>query len=561
MKAKDQPRFDIDALRKLAGDKVFARGEAYFDAGQVEILAIEPKRVVAQVTGTEDYRTELTGRGKAIDGECSCPAFKDWGFCKHMVAVALAANAMGKDAEKEGTDTLTRIRDHLKQKGVETLVDMIMNVAEGDPALFRKLDMAAAASQPDDKALEARLRKAIDRAVKANYYIDYRAAHAWAAGVNEVLDTVADLVSNGRAALALKLAEQAIEQIERTIESIDDSDGHCGELLHRASDIHLSATRVVRPDSVQLARDLFRREMTDDYGVFAGIVKTYADVLGKTGLAEFRRLAAEAWEKLPPRTGRMKDHEGLADSNHFGLMGILDFFAGRDGDVDARIALRAKNLSSPWSYLQLAEFCLAQGRSEEALRRAEEGLWVFEDDWRDARLVLFTARLLVKVGRKADAEAHLWRAFEKGPTIELYGELRKLVGQSACERAVQFLQAKLAKDERIRWLSLADLLIQILIREQRLDAAWAVVRRYKASMELRLKLAGASEATHPLEALAVYRERVEQLVGSGGNEAYKEAAKLIGRMAALQGPTDWASYVASLKERHGRKRNFMKLVG
>jgi len=71
MKAKDRPRFDVEALRDLAGEKVFARGEAYYRDGQVEILAMEPARVVAQVSGTEDYRTVLTGRGKRIGGECS----------------------------------------------------------------------------------------------------------------------------------------------------------------------------------------------------------------------------------------------------------------------------------------------------------------------------------------------------------------------------------------------------------------------------------------------------------------------------------------------------------
>src|SRR6267378_4800633 len=97
MNSKDQPRFDIGRLRELAGEKAFARGEAYYHGGQVQILVLEPGRVLAQVAGTEDYRTELTGRGKEIDGACSCPAFEDWGFCKHMVAAALAANAAGSD--------------------------------------------------------------------------------------------------------------------------------------------------------------------------------------------------------------------------------------------------------------------------------------------------------------------------------------------------------------------------------------------------------------------------------------------------------------------------------
>src|SRR5689334_18433939 len=91
MTKKTALRFDLDALRDRAGDKAFARGESYHRAEQVRLLLIEPARVVAQVSGSEDYRTELTGRGKSIGGHCSCPAFSDYGFCKHMVAVGLAA--------------------------------------------------------------------------------------------------------------------------------------------------------------------------------------------------------------------------------------------------------------------------------------------------------------------------------------------------------------------------------------------------------------------------------------------------------------------------------------
>jgi uncharacterized Zn finger protein len=74
-------------------------------------------------------------------------------------------------------------------------------------------------------------------------------------------------------------------------------------------------------------------------------------------------------------------------------------------------------------------------------------------------------------------------------------------------------------------------------------------------------LAQASEETQPREALAVYVERVEQLAEAGGSPAYAEAAKLIGRIAALRRAAEQAVYVAALKVRFGRKRNFMKLLG
>jgi len=555
VKTRRKLRFDIEALRDLAGDKVFERGEVYFGDGLVQLLSIEPTRVLAQVEGNEDYRTELTGRGTDVGGKCSCPAFEDWGFCKHMVATALATNAAGC-GEVEGMGALPRIRAHLKSKSVDALVEMIVGMAERDSVLFRKLEMAAATTDSDDKTLEARLRKAIDTATRTREYIDYGAARDWAAGVDSVLDTVADLALGDRASIALRLAERALDRIDEASESMDDSDGHCGALLERARDIHFAAARALKPDPVALARDVFAREMTDNTDVFYNAVAIYAEVLGDKGLAEYRRLAMEAWQKLPARSGKAREPDDFSYEDQR-LERILDFFYEQDGNIDARIALRTKNLSSPWRYVQLAEFCLSQGRHDEAVRRAEEGLWMFEDGRTDERLVLFAADLLAKSGRKADAEAHLWRIFKKEPSLELYTMLRKLGGEDARKRALKLLEDLTAKEPRKGWRS-GGLLIRVLMQEKLLEAAWAAVRSYGASIGLREELARASEKTHAREALEVYAERFEQLAGAGD---YTEAVKVIARMAKLRSPAEQADYVAALKLRHARKRNLMKLLG
>jgi hypothetical protein len=205
-------------------------------------------------------------------------------------------------------------------------------------------------------------------------------------------------------------------------------------------------------------------------------------------------------------------------------------------------------------------FCTAQGQDEEALRRAEEGLWLFEDERPDERLVFVTVELLVKAGRKKDAEAQLWRAFKKAPSLALHARLRKLGGKTAGLRAIEFVEAGLAKQAASPWHHPADLLIRILMEEKMADAAWAAVGRHGASMGAREALARASEATHPKAAVDVYAERVEQLAGSGGNPAYAQAADLVARMAKLRSAPEQAAYVAALKEQHGRKRNLMKLL-
>lgn len=557
MKPADRPHFDVDALRDLSGEKVFARGQSYYRDGQVRILDLEAHRVLAQVAGTEDYRTVLAGQGQEIDGECSCPAYEDWGFCKHMVATALAANAA--DADGEGIGALARIRDHLKDWDVEALVDMIVGLAERDTALFRRLDLSAAAAHADDETVEARLRKAIDDAVDPGHSLDYYEVRDWAAGVDETLDALAEIASGERAGLALELAEHAIDLLDEAIGKIDDSDGYCVALIDRAREIHLEACRAAEPDPVELARTLFSHEMGGEYDAFHGAAALYAFILGDAGLAEYRRLATEAWDRLPPRVGgRIGGAE--YDPDYARLKHILDYFAERDGDVEARLAIRAKDLSSSWDYLQLAEFCLAQGREDDALRYAEEGLWLFEDEQPNERLVSFVVERLVRFGRKGDAVEHLWRAFKKGPSLELYRWIVRLGGDAARDQALAYLESRAAEGKPLRWQAPADLLVRAYMEAEMFDAAWAAVSQYKASTTLKDSLAGASEATHPGEALEVYAERVEKLAKMGGNGCYDEAARLIARMATLRGAEEQAAYVADLKLRFRRKRNLMRLL-
>jgi uncharacterized Zn finger protein len=546
-------RFDIAAVKAFVGDKAFARGEAYWRDGLVTIIDINAARVRAQVSGTENYRTTVTGRGADIGGDCSCPAFSDFGPCKHIAATALAAN---DGAAKGSGGALTRIRAHLETKDVGALVDILVDLAERDPAIFQRLDLAAAASSGDAATLETRLKKTIDSATRTGRFIDYRAAGGWAAEVDGVLDALEAIASGEPAPIAMRLALHAIARIEKAIGHMDDSDGHCTNLMARAADIHLRACRYAKPDGVELARMLFARELDEEYDTFGGAAATYADVLGKKGLAEYRRLAEAAFRKLPPR-GRIKGY----DAERSRLSHMMDYFAERDGDVDARIAIREADQSSPFDVLLLAEFCLEHGREEEALRRAEEGLWLFEDDRPDERLYVFVARLLGMKGRKEEAVAHLMRAFDKAPSLTLHESLKSAGGAKASKAAIAKLRSMIAAGRPTAYDARSDLLIEILMAEERYEDAWVVLRERGAGARLALRLAENSGKAHQTEAIAVYRQHVESLVRMGGNRSYEEAERAIERMANLQTAAAHAAYLDDLRTRHKAKRNFIKLLG
>src|SRR5262249_35610132 len=154
------------------------------------------------------------GSGKSFDGECSCPAFSDRGFCKHLVATALTVNDLEPGAIEKSANRLTRIRDHLRAKGIEPLVEMIMTVAERDPVLLRDLELAAAAATADDETLFAQFKKAITEATRTHGFVEYGEAGGWAAEIERVLDRIASLIEAGRAKLVLRLLDHFFTRMD-----------------------------------------------------------------------------------------------------------------------------------------------------------------------------------------------------------------------------------------------------------------------------------------------------------------------------------------------------------
>jgi uncharacterized Zn finger protein len=566
----DPPRFDVATLREFAGEKVFARGVEYHEDGQVEIISIDSARVLARVIGSEVYRSQLEGTGRKFSGECSCPAFSDWGFCKHLVATALATNDLGPGALVQAANRLTKIRDHLRAKGIEPLVEMIMALAERDPALLGDLELAAAAATADDQTLLAQFKKAITEATRTRGFVEYREARDWAATIERILDRVANLIGIGRPKLVLSLLDHFFARMDEALNSIDDSDGNGGAVYAKACEIHLAACREAKPESIALAQELFAREVDSDWDFFQGANEAYADLLGDAGQFEYRRLASEAWQKIRSLRAGGRQMQDEQSSARYRLGAMLESFAERDGDVDAHIAIRAMDLSTAYDYLEIAQLCLDHGHQADGLKWAEEGLWQFEDQ-PDARLVFFAADLYRRIGREKDADDLLWQTFERLPSIKLYQRLKSAAGsrQAAVDavgdRVVALLRAKLDQPEaKTRWSSPRELLLQVLVLEKRLAEAWEVVRGHGCSEPQLLALAKASEQSHPDEALSAYAHGVERLVSLGGQGNYEEASKMIARMQSIRkrlgANADHAVFLADFTSRHKAKRNLMKLL-
>ena len=175
--------------------------------------------------------------------------------------------------------------------------------------------------------------------------------------------------------------------------------------------------------------------------------------------------------------------------------------------------------------------------------------------------MLFAVNLLMKADRRGEAEAVLKRAFERAPDFNVYLRWREAGGEAACDQALALVEPRAAAETGSSFGHPADLSVKILMHEKRFDMAWATTRKHRVSRAVKESLARESEAGHPREALEVYAGRVDELANGGGNRAYEEAAGLTARMGRLRASAEQAAYVATLKERFGRRRNFVKLLG
>jgi len=569
---------NLPALRRMAGARSYARGEDYFARERVRSLAGHDGTITAKVRGTREYRVKLWVERGELDYSCTCPVGADGEFCKHCVAVGLAwlneaHPQVDRSKKARPTITMDDVRAHLAGQNKDTLVATLMQQAMEDGRLRRRLLMSTARQSPKDLDL-ATYRAAIDNAVDSGEFVDYREMYGYAQGIGEAIDSLEELLKAGHAADVIELAEHALAAVEEAMGSVDDSDGYMGGILERLQELHLAACRKAKPDPEALAKRLFEWELRTDWDTFFGTAERYAGVLGKKGLAVYRTLAEAQWERVPALLPGRSDAQTYG--KRFRITHVMETLARRSRDVEALVAIKKRDLSSAWAYLQIAETYRQAGKRDLALEWAERGLKAFPQRT-DARLREFLAAEYHRRKRHDEAMALAWSEFAESPGLGQYRSLKGHADRTDAwpawrEKALATLREGIAKAKtnahRIRggWSARADHseLVRIFLWEKDIEAAWQEAKAGGCTSDLWLDLAAKREKEHPEDALPVYQGQVEPTLQRKHNEAYREAIGFLRKVRALMvrlGREDaFASYLESVRVAHKPKRNFMKLL-
>lgn len=468
------------------------------------------------------------------------------------------------------------VRTFLERQDKGKLIEMLLNEAlEGD-SLRERLFLETARMNPERIDL-ATYRRAIKNATRTNDYEDYYSAGAYAHGVYRVIESIAALLDDGHAVEVIELTEYALSQIEKSLGYVDDSDGRMGGCIHELHELHHRACLKAKPGAVALAQRLFEWEMRSVWEFFGGAVVTYADVLGETGLAEYRRLAEAEWSRVPALGPGEDDSESYG--RRFRITSLMEALARQSGDVEALVEIKRRNLSHPYSYLQIAEIYREATRPDDALKWAEQG-WKTFSTQRDWRLGEFLADEYHRRGRHDEALQLIWEQFAESPRLENYQKLQvhaRKAGRASWaqwrERALAYIRESITGPKKQKghqktywhWQE-ADHseLVRVFLWEKRYDEAWKEALAGGCANDLWMKLAALREQEHPQDALSIYRERVAALVEMTNNAAYEEAIEFLSKirklMERLGRGTEFEDYLIALRVEFKRKRNFIKLL-
>lgn len=568
-----------EALLKLAGERAFERGVAYFENGQVVGLKEANGIATASVRGTYYYRVKLWTADGDVAFDCNCPVGQDDVFCKHCVAVGLAwfdrlTENDGGNNRLAGRDlTDEEIRSHLMSQDKRSLVDFILSQAESDSEFRERLVLAAAKRNGDAPDL-AVFRGAIDKAICHRGFMQYGQMPEYARGIEMVLDSLSDLLKRHHGNEVRELAEHALNRIESAMNDMDDSDGFMSGILDRLQELHLAACRKARPDPKALAKFLFEWEINGDWEIFFGAAETYADVLGDEGLAVYRKLAEAEWAKVPPLAPGEKGSEVRRE--HWRITHMMEALAKQQGDIEALVAVKSRNLSLPYAFLQIAQIYKSSGNSQAALEWAERGVRAFPGDG-DKRLYKFLIDEYHGRKRHDDAIAIAWLGFCEHPRLDEYKSLRR--GALRAKKWRQWRKNALALlHERINCQTQGpgkhgpresaranhSDLIEIYLWEGDTENAWKEATAGSCRNDLWLRLAEARAKDHPEDAIAVYSKQLKRSLQWVQQSAYEEAVGILQKieqlMIQIETPADFPSLIQSIRAQYKPRRNLMKLL-
>lgn len=448
----------------------------------------------------------------------------------------------------------------LEELGLRKLAELLMGLAERDPAVARSLRLELAGSDGPGR-LAAEVEKRLRTLQRARSFVEWDKVRPLAHELDGLRQTIAGALAESDPHAGVAQMRLLLSLHEGIFERSDDSSGALGEVFRDAgADLGRLWSLLPGRDPIGLAQELLELLDRDDYGVTDRLLAASGSALGPDGRAELRRLL-EA--RLAVRSASRRDDFGESRGRFTTSLWLREL-ADLEGDVDAFVAAveaggRAENFAA-----DIAQRLTASGRAAESL------LWL--DRARDRHKGEDRAHLDLRIaalealGRQEEVQTLRWAAFQSWLSVpHLRAYLRGLPDFDDIKAEDRAIAHALAHSDRGSALA-------FLTTWPNLDAANRLVRAHHAELDggdyMRLRPAAEALAEkYPAAATLLHRALAEDVLRRASSRQYKYAARDVRACAGLAAllPQEDAvethdAFMARLKREHPRKTGFWSLL-
>ncbi len=474
---------------------------------------------------------------------------------------SILAPIPAKPAKKATSRSRALSADTLEGLGARRLAELLMDAAQGDPALARSLRLVLAGADGGGR-LASEVEKRLRTMGRSRGFLDWDKVRPLARELDSLRETIAGPLAAANPNAAVAQMRLLLSLGKGVFERSDDGSGILGDAFRQAG-AELGRLWALLParDPVALAGELLALLDADGYGVTDRLLEAASPALGPDGRADLRRRLQERLAALPPSRGR-DDYGGWHGR------GVLSFRLGEladlEGDVDAFIAAaeaggRAENLAG-----DIAERLIAHGRAAEALAWLDRAPGRHEGE----EFVLADLRIaaLDALGRKQDAQALRWTLFERWlGAAHLRAYLRGLPDFDDVEAEDRAMAHALAHPDR-------TLALGFLVGWPNLEAANRLVRDHCGELDGRDygRLRPAAEMLaerYPSAATLLHRALAEDVLQRASSRQYQYAARDVRSCEGLApflpnegGLETHDAFMARLRREHPRKSGFWSLL-
>jgi len=252
---------------------------------------------------------------------------------------------------------------------------------------------------------------------------------------------------------------------------------------------------------------------------------------------------------------------------------MMESLAKSTGNVDNLIAIKAKNLSLAYHFLQIAEILGKAKRFDEALEWAEKGIVAFESN-PDARLEEYLAELYMQRKEFNKAVAIVWKPFERQPslhgweTLKIFSNKAKDWDSEWRQRALDHIRHQITADKKrgtTYWRKPDhSLLVQIFMHENEIESAWQEANAGDCNAGLWRSLGEKLGDADPLRATFCWQRLIDPIIDRKKNDAYAEAVQMMLKIGEWMRKADnecaFKHWIQEIRVRHKPKRNLMKLM-